>query len=162
VIVFTPPGNNPFILKEGSGVFVSVAKSCDFFPLQLIQDVKLVPFVYKGLEELLPGRASNIHVEARADLERCQVFVVVLPLTARGMVGDRVWGYTELDILTRAGMKGFLYLPLIEGLPESQDVCMESFLPPYATIRNAPDCQSLNEILRQDLLALMNPPDRRL
>ena len=95
--MFTP-GNDPFTLKEGSGIFVSVARRRDFSPLQLIQDLKLVPFVYKGLEELLPGRTSSIHLEAEADLQKCQVFVVVLPLSARGRVGDRVWGYKELDI----------------------------------------------------------------
>jgi len=143
------------VLREGSNVFVSVANSCDFFPLQLIRDLNLVPFVYKGLEDLPPGRTSNIHAEAEAEIQKCLVFVVVLPLSARGKICDRVWGYTKLDILTRAGMKGFLYLPLVESIPISQDLALEFILPPYATIRNAPDCQSLYEMLKQDMLTLM-------
>ena len=37
------------------------------------------------------------------------------------------------DLLTRAGMKGFLYLPLVENIPESKDASMDFFL---ATLRH--------------------------
>ena len=145
-------------MEEGSKIFVSIAKACDFFPLLLIQELKLVPFVYKGLEDLEglpPGQTTSVHIEAKADLQNCQVFVLVLPLSPRGKIGGRAWSLAEFDLLTRAGMKGFLYLPLVENIPESKDSSMDFFLPPYATIRNASDCESLNEILKHDLLCLM-------
>ena len=155
VIVHTQSKEGDFFLEEGSKIFVSVAKACNFFPLVLIQKLKLVPFVYQGLEELPAGKTSNIHIEAKVDLQNCQVFVLVLPLSASGRIGKTAWGLAEFDLLTRAGMKGFLYLPLVESLPESKDESTDFFLPPYATIRNAPDCDSLNEMLKQDLLGLM-------
>jgi hypothetical protein len=155
VIVYTQPNEGDFCLEEGSNIFVNVAKTCDFFPLVLIQELKLVPFVYQGLEELAQGLTSSIHIEAKTDLQKCQVFVLVLPLSARGRIGERAWGLAEFDLSTRAGMKGFLYFPLVENIPESKDVSMDFFLPPYATIRNAPDCESLNDMLKQDLLRLM-------
>lgn len=142
-------------MEEGSKIFVSVANVCKFFPLVLIQQLKLVPFVYQGLEELPEGRTTNTHIEAQADLQNCQVFVLVLPLSASGRIAEIAWGFGEFDLLTRAGMKGFLYLPLVENIPESKVASMDFFLPPYATIRNAPDCESLNEMLKQDLLGLM-------
>jgi hypothetical protein len=158
MIAYVPPPEGHFVLKEGSGVFVSVARACDFFPLQLIQDLKLVPFVYKGLEPLEPGHTTHLHQEAESDLQNCQVFVVVMPLSARGRIGNLVWGYAELDLLTRAGMKGFLYLPLVESIPVSHDLAIEFILPPYAVVRNAPNCERLSEMLREDLRSLMASP----
>ena len=122
MIVYTQTKEGNFFLEEGNKIFVSVAKVCNFFPLVLIQELKLVPFVYQGLEELPAGKTTNIHIEAKVDLQNCQVFVLVLPLSASGRIGKTAWGLAEFDLLTRAGMKGFLYLPLVESLPESK--CM--------------------------------------
>jgi len=151
-----PSAVDTFALMEGSGVFVSVAKAREFIPIALIEELKLVPYFYGGLYELPPGQTTNLHIEAEDDLERCQVFVLVMPLSPRGKLAERPWGCSQLDVQTRIGkIKGFLYLPLVESIPESEDISTEIILPPYAVIRNAPNCQSLNSILRQDLLSLM-------
>src|SRR4051794_37026000 len=101
----TPITDDHIYLKNGDGVFVSVSQVCEFSPFLVIQSLNLVPFFYKGLGELAPGAASSIHVEAESDLQQCRAIVLVLPLSSRGKIGIATWGYKQLDLLTRTGMK---------------------------------------------------------
>ena len=150
--------NRTLALKNGDAVFVSVAGVCDFSPYRVIEELGLVPFVYKGLQELPSGQTSNIHIEAGGDLQRCQAMVIVRPVSARGRVGHGVWGCAQLDVVTRAGLVGFLYLPLVESLKEDEEMPGEFVFPPYAFVRSAPDCKSLEQMLKSDLKALLENP----
>ena len=45
------------------------------------------------------------------------VFSLVVPLSPRGRLERDIWGWTDLDLWTRSGRLGFLYLVLVEDFP---------------------------------------------
>ncbi len=135
-------------LERGDGVCVSISASlpAEFWSgaLDLIAELGLTPYVYKGVSPPRGSITNNVYIEARRALEESVALVTVVA-DPTGDRGDN-FGIEELPRVVARGRAGFLYVVSPEEVAG----------PPGIITRRVRDGAEFVQVLRADLSALMS------